>query len=221
MKKRSNIIWLFSALSIAALGGVILIPATAEAAGRRVAIIEEGAIASAQLQEFDLLDEGQEFVLGANEIVVIGYMSSCMRETIAGGMVTIGAKQSEVTGGKVAREEVTCTEPQLSLTAAESQQGATIAFRPADAFKRVYTQTPLLQGLEPGSLSVEIISVADNKSLGSFQSDTGRIDLADEKILLSPGKTYEVRLADSTVTLEVDVGAKAGGSTLERVVPLK
>lgn len=199
----------------------MLVPATAEAAGRRVAIIEEGAIASAKLQEFDLLDEGQEFVLGPNEVVVIGYMSSCRRETITGGTVIIGTKKSDVSGGKVAWEEVICTEPQLSLTAAESQQSGVLAFRPADAIKRIYTQTPLLQGLEPGALSVEIFSVADNKSLGSLKSDTGRIDLADEKIVLKPGKAYEVRLAASTVTLEVDVGAKAGGSTLERVVPLK
>jgi hypothetical protein len=221
MKKRSKIIRLFSALGIAAWGGVLLAPVAAEAAGRRVAIIEEGAIASAKLQEFDLLDEGQELVLGPNEVVVIGYMSSCRRETITGGTVIIGAKESNVAGGKLAWEDVTCTEPQLSLTANESQQSGTLAFRPADSIKRIYTQTPMLQGLEPGPLSVEIISVADKKSLGKFKSDTGRIDLADEKILLKPGKAYEVRLAESTVTLEVDVGAKAGGSTLERVVPLK
>lgn len=190
----------------------------AEASGKRVAILEEGSVASAGLAEWSLLAEGTSFELGGGESIVIGYMTSCQRETITGGAVTIGAKQSEVSGGTVAREGVQCAEPRLDLSAAESQQSATIAFRPADSLKHIYTRTPLLFGRGSPTIFLEIVEAESSRTIGKVQTEAGRIDLAQENLELEPGKTYLLKTSRNTVMVEVDAAAKAGGTTLERAV---
>ncbi|WP_374370891.1 hypothetical protein [Dongia sp.] len=189
------------------------------AASKRVAIVDQGAAASAGIQEFDQLAEGTEFSLGAGETIVIGYLTSCVVETITGGKVVIGAKQSEVTGGEVSRTEVKCAEPRLVLTAAEAQESATIAFRPAPSLRHVFTRTPLLLGSKSQPLFVEIVAADTNQIVRKLQSDNGRIDLAAEKVELEPGKTYLIKSGDrEPLTIEIDPAAKAGGGTTERAI---
>lgn len=214
MKKFSKIIYL-----LVPLIGALSYSVPAQAAGKRVAIVNAGGAASAGLTEFSVLTEGTEFKLGAGETISIGYLTSCVSETITGGAVLIGTKESEVTGGKVAREsDGQCGEPRLSLSAAESQQGATIAFRPAGARRHIFTSTPVLLGKGTQTLFVKVISVEDGKVVGKFQSDTGRVDLAAEKLELKPGKTYHVESGSNTVELEIDAAAKSGGLPHERAV---
>lgn len=199
--------------------GLVLAAGGALAVGKSVALIEESTAAS--VQEFDLFKEGDSFNLSAGETVVIGYMTSCTRETITGGSVTIGAKESDVAGGKVAREEVQCTEPRLELTAAESQEGAVIAFRPAGAKKHTFTCTPLLMRSDKQTLFVEIVEAETGTVVASLQSDAANIDLAAEKIELQPGRMYHIKRSGyNMIMLEIDKTAKPGGSTLERAVLL-
>ena len=191
---------------------------SAQAAGKRVAIVEAGGAASAGLTEFSVLNLGTEFKLAPGETITIGYLSSCISETITGGVVLVGDKQSQVTGGKVELEEGgQCGEPRLSLSAAESQQSATIAMR-GPGVRHVFTQTPLLLGNEGEKLSLKIVSVEDGKAVGTFQSEIGRIDLAAEKLELKPGKTYLIQVGDTEIKLEVDAAAKSGGAPRERAV---
>lgn len=217
MKIFSKIISLSVGISL--LGGLVggFAPSVL-AASKRVAIVDQGAAAAAGIQEFDQLAEGTEFSLGAGETIVIGYLTSCVVETITGGKVVIGAKQSEVTGGEVSRAEVKCAEPRLALTAAESQESATIAFRPAPSLRHVFTRTPLLLGSHQ-PLFVEIVSADTNQIVKKLQSDNGRIDLAAENVELEPGKTYWIKNGDNApLTIEIDPAAKAGGRTTERAI---
>jgi hypothetical protein len=213
MKMFSKIICLFAAVSCAAM-----LSSSAAAAGKRVALVEEGSAAGAGIMEFSLLAEGTAFQLAPTETIVIGYMTSCTRETITGGSVTIGAGESAIVGGQVAREEVQCAEPRLDLTAAESQQSATIAFRPLGSNKRVYSRTPLLFGGGNTPLLVEIVDMESSKTIKKLQAETGPIDLAVEKVELQPGKTYQFKGVHNTVLVEIDPNAKAGGTPLERAV---
>lgn len=196
----------------------LAVASEAQAAGKRVALVEEGSAAKAGIGEFSLLAAGTTFELGTAETIVIGYMTSCRRETITGGQVTIGEKQSEVAGGKVTSETVQCGEPRLALSAAESQQSATIAFRPADSLKHVYSRSLLLVGRGGQTIFLEIVEADSGKSVKKLQTETGRFDLAEEKVDLKPGKTYHLKTARNTVMVEIDPAAKTGGSRLERVV---
>lgn len=213
MKVFRNII-----LLCAAIGGLSLAAGSALAAPR-VAIVEAGQAAEAGLAEFSLLAEGTEFKLAAGETITIGYLKSCISETITGGTVVIGAEESVVTGGEIARAPGgQCTEPRLALSAAESQQSASLSFRGDDDITRVtHNVSPILRSRAGDELFVEIVPLQGGAPM-RLKSENGRIDLAAEKVKLQPGQSYHVKTSRNTVTLEVAPGAKAGGGIVERIV---
>src|SRR5687767_7935339 len=86
--------------------GTILFPAIADAEGPAVAILEEIEGSTGKHEAFDELRSGDRIELGANGRAVIGYLGSCTRETIQGGAVVIGAEQSQIESGQVARETI-------------------------------------------------------------------------------------------------------------------
>ena len=78
-----------------------------------VAIVEDSEGNTGDVQLFDMLEVGWEIEIGAGGRLVLGYLRSCWRETIAGGRVTIGTEQSTVKLGRVFRELVECDERSL------------------------------------------------------------------------------------------------------------
>jgi hypothetical protein len=73
------------------------------------ALGQEDARGSPTDVEFmDYVSVGKVIRLGPSQSVVLGYLTSCWREIIAGGTVTVGHGQSEVQGGSVTRTKVTC-----------------------------------------------------------------------------------------------------------------
>ncbi len=48
--------------------------------------------------------------------MTLGYLRSCLRETITGGKVTVGLEQSKVAGAKLVRERIECDGTKLLLT---------------------------------------------------------------------------------------------------------
>ena len=77
---------------------------------RGVSPRQEDARGSPADAEFmDYASVGKAIRLGPSQSVVLGYLTSCWREIIAGGgTVTVGHGQSEVQGGSVTRTKVTC-----------------------------------------------------------------------------------------------------------------
>src|ERR1700732_3345821 len=96
------------------------------AAAEEVALVEDIAAPSAGVQFMDYLSTGQVIRLRAGETIVIDYLRSCLRETIAGGSITIGAEESLVAGGQIRREKVECDGGKMLLTAEQaSKRGVT------------------------------------------------------------------------------------------------
>src|SRR5580700_11021164 len=81
-----------------------------------VALVEEVSGTSAGIDFMDYLSAGKILKLGSTDKLVIDYLRSCVRETITGGVVTIGADESRVVGGSVKREKVQCDGGKLRLT---------------------------------------------------------------------------------------------------------
>src|SRR5208283_528759 len=73
-----------------------------------VAIVEEVKGKIPGLEAMDYLLPGQTFHLSQDCSVAIGYLKSCVRETIRGGEVEIGNEQSTVEKGLVERGRVEC-----------------------------------------------------------------------------------------------------------------
>lgn len=210
MKLLRNIIRL-----CAVAGGLILaVSPGIQAAGKVTAVVEQGATVNGDIQALDRLAEGTEFNLGAGETMILAYTRSCVRETITGGKVTVGAEQSDVAGGQVVREEIkTCPEPRLALTAAESQESAIIAFR--GGTRHLFSKTPLLASRDS---NLRIAIFEGDTLIREFKTETGELDLAAEKLELTPGKVYRAESDRNTVLLEIDADAQAGGDFLTRYV---
>ena len=104
-------------------------------AGSPVAIVEDvsGTVNGVELLEY--VDSGRSIKLGAKGTLVLGYLNSCVRETINGGSVTVGKEQSTVQGGKVSRERVECDGGNLQLTHEQANNTAVMVFRKAPRAK--------------------------------------------------------------------------------------
>jgi hypothetical protein len=201
------------------LASLLLLATSAMAAPKPVAIVEDSPLTTGRGQAFDLLNENEVLKIGSGETLVLGYLKSCTRETITGGTVTIGVKESTVEGGKVTREKTECAVTKLALTADESQQSATIAFRPADALKHIFTLQPAIIAKRSANVTVEAIEGADRWNL---KPQDGLIDLRASKIEMQPGKRYKVTGEEVSLIVEVDAAATtAKTGLLERVVVLE
>ena len=125
--------------------------------------------------------------------MILGYLSSCIRETIDGGVITIGARQSTVEGGLVVREIVECDGGQTDLSVAEASQSGVITFRAGEGSSRGTRDNPIrVFSLSPAFLfpdPVELLSIE-------------RLDLVGEPIALTvDGTTVSGNLGDFAVVV--------------------
>jgi hypothetical protein len=91
-----------------------------------VALVESSN--SPGVEFMDYLQAGQIIRLGPHQTIVLSYMSSCLRETITGGTVTVGTDWSEVQSGEVRRLRGQCDAGKMVLTGAQTHIGGR-AFR--------------------------------------------------------------------------------------------
>ena len=87
--------------SILGIAGTIAFASVANADPVGVALVESSNSASVALMDY--VQAGQIIRLGPHETIVLSYMSSCLRETITGGTVTVGTDRSDVRFGSVER----------------------------------------------------------------------------------------------------------------------
>ena len=91
-------------------------------------LVEDVTGTSADVEQFSYLQPGQVIRFGSRDSIVLSYLSSCTRERIRGGTVTVGREQSEVKFGTVERESVSC-DGRMQLTAEIASQSAGAVFR--------------------------------------------------------------------------------------------
>ncbi|MBK8158152.1 MAG: hypothetical protein IPK59_05005 [Rhodospirillaceae bacterium] len=199
----------------ASAASILFLAATAAAAAPRpVAIVEDSPRVEGKFQAFDLVSEGETVQLGAGETIVLGYLKSCLRQTITGGVVIIGASESQVSGGKVSSEKTECAVNKLALAQDESQQSATIAFR--GKIKHIHTRQPIILASKSPGVTIEPI---DGGDVWRIVPENGRVDFQAMKLEMQPGRSYRVVGTTQTVIVEVDAEATAAKTgLLERVV---
>src|SRR5262245_56214223 len=158
---------LFSRLrgAATALAGFFLIAgATAARADDPVAIVEDVSGSQAKVQFMDYVTAGTVITLGAGDNLILGYMRSCWRETIKGGVVTVGGEQSVVVGGEVKRQKVECDGGRMRLSTAQAGQSGVMVFRgvkplaPAPQVT-LYGLSPIIDLRGGGRLVIERIDV--------------------------------------------------------------
>lgn len=187
-----------------------------------VAVVEDVSGKPAGVEFMDYVEPGKVIKLAAGESIVLGYLKSCWRESIRGGTVTVGAEQSEVSGGTVDRAKVSCDGGKMELAAAQSKQSAAMVFRkapgpntpPKPQFK-IYGRSPVVELRGGGTLVIERVDVSSGDRMEVAIAPGNLVhgafyDLAKDGKSLKPGGVYRAKVGDQQIVFEVDAGAKDG-----------
>jgi hypothetical protein len=215
---------------IAAALAVVLAPAILASAGPALArapaplvataLVEDVKSTSAELEFMDYVGTGQVIKLAPTDVLVLSYLKSCAYETITGGTVSVGAEQSDVTGGTIARAKVACNGGNMKLSSAQANSGGASSFRLQNvAFD------PMLYALSP-MIQIPKLAADDSRTLTIQRADKrgkrltieidaslaagGFYDMEKEKKRLIRGTIYTATLGSRKVTFKIDAKAKSG-----------
>jgi hypothetical protein len=210
------------AAAAALLSSAAALPAPAAAqGGQQPAAIVEGAVGTGDVEFMDYLYEGQTFSLKPGERVDLGYLQSCLEETITGGDVTVGRERSAVTNGIIQRRKIECDGNRLSLSgnaaAAADRSGAMVYRDPFVADVTLYGVSPAVTLPAPGRLVFQRL----DRPEPSIELDIAepRADLSREGVRLAPGGTYRAAAAGGrTVIVKIDPAAAEDAPILARLL---
>ena len=190
------------------------------------ALVEDIAAKNAGVEFMDYVSAGREIKLAAGETLILSYLKSCVRETIAGGTVTVGTEQSTVGGGKVDRQTVKCDGGKLALTADQSAKSGAMVFRrpPARAGAQpepdltLYGTAPVLIVPGGGTVVIERLDAAADKLEVAVAAQQLRPrafhDLAVDGRSLAPGGLYRASVGSRQIVFKVDPNAAPGRGPL-------
>src|SRR3984957_20039878 len=124
-----------------------------------IALVEDVKSTTAGVEFMDYVGAGQVIKLGPHDTLVLSYLTSCQHETITGGTVTVGFRESSVQGGEVARATVPCDGGNVRLRPAEADKSAATAFRvqATEVHPTIFSRNPMIQfptGLPPDALPI-------------------------------------------------------------------
>lgn len=192
------------------------------------ALVEDVRGKVAGIEFMDYVSRGSTIELGSQGSVVLGYLNSCIRESIVGGIVTVGLRESRVHNGSVERTTVACDPGRISLTDKEANQSAATSFRSVDPIKTshltidepaivIYGLSPVIQTNTSGKLVITRLDapgapreiMLNPKSLlrGRFY------DFDKAKSSLAPG-SYVASLGTSKTYFKIDSTAKPGATPI-------
>jgi hypothetical protein len=214
-------------IAILALGGVVA--GSVAAAPVQVALVENLTGSPAGVEFMDYLETGKTIELGSRDTIVLSYMSSCVRETITGGIVTVGTDQSEVRAGKVARTKVACDAGKMLMASNQAAQfGGRIfrsapptAFSPASVSKpqfTLYGRSPVVELKAGGTLVIERIDQASERYAVDVNGQhlvQGRFyDFAKHGRNLAAGGVYKASWGGREIVFKIDSHAKSGNTPI-------
>ncbi len=204
-----------------AAGFLAAVPALAQAP---VAVVEDVNSKSAGVDFMDYVSAGKVIRLAPTDTMVLGYMKSCWRETISGGVVTVGDEQSAVAGGKVQRDKVGCDGGKMQLTQQQASKSGAMVFRsaprpgaPAAAPQpeiTLYGLSPVIEVKGGGKLLIERIDQPGEKhevTIADRQLTRGAFyDFAKSDKALAAGGLYRASVGTAQIVFKVDPFAKPG-----------
>lgn len=208
-------------IPIGAIVGLLGLASTA-AAQSPVAIVEDVQGKVDGVEFMDYVAAGKLIKLGPKATLVLGYMKSCWRETITGGVVIVGADQSTVQGGDLQRIKIPCDAGAVQLSDRESKQSAATTFRSLDTdpaapprkLPTLYGASPLVEAKGDGLLVIERIDGTGERYAVTLQGaalSRGKFyDFAKTGQSLTPGGTYLATLGSRKFTFVVDARATVG-----------
>lgn len=207
--------------------------ATPAFAAEVTALVEDVKGRIQGVEFMDYVAAGRTLRLGAGDTLTLGYLSSCVRETITGGVVKIGVEQSEVTGGRVERVRIECDGGRLKLAANQATASGVMVFRSPPCPKRdgqpaapqatIYSLAPIFELRQAGPISIERLDTAapviELPNAGAQLRRGKFLDLAAAGHQLIAGGVYCAKSGTRWVVFRIDPGAEtARGGALARLV---
>lgn len=200
---------------------------TAAQAGKGVpvAVVEEVRGKAAGLEFMDYVEAGRVIKLGPKDTIVLGYLKSCLRETITGGTVVVGAEQSKVHLGQIDSVKVEC-DATAQLSERQATESAATVFRGMGPTKTaggepprtlvLFGRSPVFELKEPATLTLERLDKAGEKQTITVSQKMllrGRFyDMARSDKSLAAGGSYVATLGPRKVAFKVSADAKSGAT---------
>ena len=187
-------------------------PALAQAP---VALVREVHGAAVGVELMDYVAAGKVIRLGPQESIVLGYLGSCWHETIKGGIVTVGAEQSEVQGGEVSRRKVMCNGGKIALTPGQANQsaGTTVRALHAKPALTLYGLFPVVEAEGGAAMSIVRVDREGEYHVANVPVKRGTrrafFDFATTKRALAAGGTYRANIGSRRILFLIDPDAKA------------
>jgi hypothetical protein len=225
--KTSFELYNFKKLAAAAAVGILAMAAsTAAFAGDPAAVVEDAGD-NAPVELFEFLEPGRTITLANGSTVTIGYLKSCLRETITGGNVVIGTEKSAVTGGKVSAETVECDGGKMNIPPELAAKSATTVFRDAPTKRKdappprphltVFSLTPLIS-VPKTETAIELRRLDASAPKLDVAAADGVADLAKQNTSLEPGGIYAVKAGKSQIIVKIDPLSGRGGPVVSRLI---
>jgi hypothetical protein len=174
----------------------------------------------------DYVAPGKVIELGPKDGIVLDYLRSCWRETIAGGTVRIGVEQSEVHGGVIERTLIPCDAGKMALAAELASKSGGTVFReqprkgpaalPRPQFT-LYGASPVVVIPRGVAVVIERLDVTGeryNLSEASAPAHPSFYDFAREGRALAAGGLYQANAGSAGVVFRIDAAAKPGRTPL-------
>jgi hypothetical protein len=162
------------------------------------AIVEDLSIERADLELMDYLEPGRGIALADGERLVLGYLMSCVRETIVGGNVVVGEQESSVDGGAVERTFVDCDGGSVVLASGQDQEAGATAMRTVTECDQmptpdrvVYDTSPVVRFRgEPGEITISRLCGPEDEQPIILPGDDRTVDFRERGIALVVGASY-------------------------------
>ena len=208
---------LFSALIVTAVSA-------SWAQAEPVALIEDINVQREDFQVMDFLDLGTKIELKTDETMVLGYLDSCIQETIRGGTITVGEARSVIVGGQVKRKLLTCEgNTKTSVTRSKKGDAGAVVFRNKTIAKMpkaehdVYGLSPLIY-LTVKANEVYLTRIDGKGKSYKIAVKNSIADLAQNGIKLRRNVSYRLKAGKRTTTFKVSAKARRKVAVLSRLL---
>lgn len=202
------------------------------ARGDEPTALVEAVSGAAGVELMDYVYPGQVIDLGAKGSITLAHFESCVTETIRGGVVTVGAGSSDVSGGRLSAKETPCQGAKPIITAEASEAGAAAKrLGRGGAAEREFilkSGAPVFKWEAPAGGATALAVYLDGrqpKLLWSQSTKARHLTYPASAPELEVGETYraEATLADGrklTAAFFIDPGLEVADNPANRLVAL-
>ena len=203
--------------------------ALAQGAGKPAAMVEDVKNAPAAGVEFtDFVFTGQTIQLGARGELRLSYLASCRNETIRGGTVTVGERQSSVAGGRVDGSEKPCDTKRFAANVQTAEAGAGVKrLTPFEskawAEVALKSDRPIFRWDGKGNATIRVLN-ENKQAVWSASTAKSFVEYPATAPMLEPGMPYVVEVAGIGAPFyarfSIDPDLEIADTVANRTVPL-